>query len=243
VFQAVAQLVASAFQSLVVLKGATISKPGLRNLNTRIILQILGRSKYYLLSSMVVFLYAKADQILLSAFHGLAKLAPYSIAVMVIESSMVIFPVLASIFSSRISDQSSTASSNSLRSLNQLLCLTAIIFLGAVIAFALIGIPFFFGNKYVGLNINIVTLSPCIIITAMTTSLILQMQHERMSKIILIANSVTAVASLLMSIPLIYYASGIGASLATSLSSAMLPITLLVLGGSKTKYNMHRLAV
>jgi O-antigen/teichoic acid export membrane protein len=242
-FQAVSQIAASAIQSLFLFKGMVIITAGFQTVNMNVVRATIANSRHYLLSSVVVFAYVKADQLILSYFHGLASLASYSIAVMIIESSMILFPVLISLFSLKIADKSSNIASKSLRSLNRLLCLTAALFFCAAMFFATFGTPLLFGSKYTGLNTNIILLSPCIIITAITSSLILQMQHEQMSRIILNANTATAVASIALSIPMIYFGSAIGASIATCISSATLPVALLLFGGTKTKHRLHRLAI
>lgn len=242
-FQAIAQLAASLVQSLLLIKRSSILALNWRALNNGVVINTLNKSKHYLLSSVVVFAYVKADQLILSAFHGLANLASYSLAVMVVESTMILFPVILSIFSSKICDKSARSARKSLKILNRYLILTGCALFTLSILFACIGVPLLFGTKYANLNINIMFLSPCILITAITSSLILQMQHERMSKKILGANSVAAIVSLTLSVPMIYYGSGVGASIATTLSSATIPIALLTFGGNQNRYNISRLAV
>jgi O-antigen/teichoic acid export membrane protein len=242
-FQAIAQLVASLFQALLLIKRSSILGLNWCALNYNAIISTLNKSKHYLLSSIVVFAYVKADQLILSAFHGLANLASYSLAVMVVESTMIFFPVILSIFSSKICDNSARIAKKTLKILNRYLILTSCALFAVSILFACIGVPLLFGSKYANLNINILFLSPCILITAITSSLILQMQHERMSKKILGANSVAAIVSLTLSVPMIYYGSGVGASIATTLSSATLPIALLLFGGNQNRYNISRLAI
>jgi O-antigen/teichoic acid export membrane protein len=242
VYQAAAQLVSVILQAIVLSRASftrhlTIAKVSLSTLKSSIF-----QSKEYLFSSIVVFLYVKADQVILAAMHGNASLAPYSLSVMIIESTMVLYPVITSIFSTAIGANNNIEAQKSIIKMNACLYLVGISVFIVTLVFAFWLVPVLFALKYPNLQANILILSPCMLIAALTSSLILQFQHEGRRHEILLANTVTALASILFSVPMIYYYKSIGASLATTLSSAALPLVLTYFALSRSKNNLGRFA-
>ncbi len=240
VFQAVAQLISVILQAIVVSRALfarqlTIARVPLRTLKSSIY-----QSKDYLFSSIVVFLYVKADQVVLAAMHGNASLAPYSLSVMIIESTMVLYPVITSIFSASISSNSARQAQQSIIKMNASLYFVGLSVFIITLIFSFWLVPVLFASKYPNLQANILILSPCMLIAALTSSLILQFQHEGRRREILLANTYTALASILFSVPLIYYYKSIGASFATTLSSAALPLVLTFFAISRSKRKFDR---
>ena len=128
-------------------------------------------------------------------------------------------PVITSYYAGRLTFDKHSSSYNSHVWMNRYLLLYSIAALSAVLFFALLISPIVFGQKYDNLISLLIILSPCIILTAILSSMILQVQYRENAACIFRANLNAAITNIVLSIGMIYYWGTIGAALSTLIAS------------------------